>query len=134
MSPIEKLDSVLNFIATSDFSTIANPVKNIHHEFERRKKVPIQYSEFIKILNRLSKDGYLEKSIGSNGANEYELTFDGQVFQQEGGYTKFFNDAKSENRIKKMKDWLLILGTWLTGIGALALVAWEIIKTFCLKK
>lgn len=41
---------------------------------------------------------------------------------------------KYRDKIQNFKDYFLIIGTWLAGIGAIALVTWEIIKTFCIDR
>ena len=134
LTPIDKLDSVLKFICTSDFWVTGNPEKYIYGKYNQRHNGIIAEPEFMKILDKLVKDGYLDKSIGHEKAYEYTLTFDGMVFNQAGGYKRESEiNAKTESQ-KDFRELMLLYGTWAVAIGALALVVWEIYKTFVLEK
>jgi len=75
-----------------------------------------------------------DKSIGNQEAFEYTLTYDGMMFNQTGGYKRQREiTVKNESR-KDFFDKMLLYGTWAIAIGALALVAWEIYKTYFLHR
>ena len=58
-----ELNHVLHFIASSDLKITANPAKSIYKQFETKYKM--DYSDFLRALEKLFRDGYLEKSQGS---------------------------------------------------------------------
>jgi hypothetical protein len=108
-------------------------------------KTKVDESETISILMKLEKDGYVLSKKNINNINEvedylkvsidkiYVASFEGKfLLQIQKGYVGLNRITRRKNRNQILKDWLLIVGTWMAGIGALALVGWEIYKTFFL--
>lgn len=79
-------DNVLHFIASSDLRESANPAKYIYRQFEKRHQM--FYSDFVRTLEKLFRDGYLDKEEGLNQETTYVLTYEGSQFAKEGGYSR----------------------------------------------
>ncbi len=82
------------------------------------------------IYRKLAKDGYLEvenKVI-------YSITFEGKMFSKNGGYIKQHELNEASESRKDFREKMLLWGTWAVAFGAIALVIWEMYKTFCLEK
>ena len=79
-------DNVLHFITSSDFRESANPAKYIYRQFEKRHQM--FYSDFVRTLEKLFRDGYLDKEEGLNHETNYLLTYEGRQFAKQGGYSR----------------------------------------------
>ena len=131
LMPLQKLDNVLWY-----FAKHSEPLNIFFPEIVSKvmpNEVSLNENEALMILDKLIKDGYVKKhtynenSFDERISNGYSLTYEGLVFiKYQNGYLGRFENAQIENRIKKRNEILLILGTWLAGIGATALVIWEI--------
>jgi hypothetical protein len=93
-------------------------------------------------LNKLHQDGYIdfiagERFVVGQQAGEgmtIRRNINGHIFLSNGGYTQErINAVKNESR-KDHREKYLLWGTWAVAFGAIALVAWEMYKTFCLEK
>jgi len=84
------------------------------------------------IFDKLHKDGYLDKySHFVTGDPIYSINFNGKFFsRKEGGYAAKAKTEKRRKRIQNLKDWLLIAGSYLAGIGTVLLFAVELLKHF----
>jgi len=89
-----------------------------------------------EILIKLQDDGYFRYEAGQTEwfdvryeeRKNYLLTFQGELFQQAGGYTqRVINADRNEKRIER-NDNLLAKGTLLVAIGTIGLLLWEIGK------
>ena len=109
-----ELNDVLYFIAKSDFWIAPYPAKSIFKQFEKKHKM--DYSDFLRALEKLFRDGYLEKSQGSQGETTYLLTFEGRGFAKKGGYSRNRRNiknvtnpsAKEQNIIRYLLTGLII--------------------------
>lgn len=100
---LQDLDNVLSFIANSAFSQNHNPVRNLYEMCIQRHKM--KYSYFRKVVEKLAKDGYLEKGKDPDGQTTYLLTFEGLAFSNKGGYKK---QHKEFNFSKASLIWTII--------------------------
>ncbi len=130
-TPAQRLDNILKrFISLKDKN-----YKGLFSAFVSIDKTDDTLKEVQMILDKLIKDGYIvklpEKESNSNDFlsilnSEYELTFDGLYFMTYyKGYEASINKQDRKDCIENTKYWLLITGTWFTGLGAVGLVLWE---------
>jgi len=77
-----------------------------------------------EVIKKLAKDGYLD----NRGGNHYSTNIEGRYFISNGGYVQKTIDDNVERRNQIRNNNLLIIGSWMAGIGALALVLIEIVK------
>lgn len=82
------------------------------------------------LLDQLAIDGYLYKHTEEKWRPTYSITFKGKVFYNNGGYKSKDEREKRQNRIQKVRDSLLISGTWFAGAAGLLLVVNEVLKNF----
>ena len=152
MTPIEKLDTVLSYLANLKIpyqplnhgNIMADMIYN-NHDFAKQD----YFSKELKsILNKLYDDGYVEIDknetgkldlSGKKGFNEYySITFNGTYFINElDGYQGQHQQKISENiRLGKLEIFQrkqaerLNELTLLAVVGTIALVLWEILKYF----
>jgi len=137
-SPYTKLDSVLKYLIKNEIFLYEFTVEG---SFEKLgiHEVKNMY-ELRQILDKLVKEGYVKtKAFVPNTAFDeivvtaYSITFDGEFFINNGGYEMQSKILAKQNSQTKRNELLVILGTWLAGIGALSLTLWEIYKTFYIK-
>ncbi len=92
-------------------------------------------------MDKLRKDGYIDFVAGQKICNDFRASdgleirrnFEGTVFIEAGGYVQqAISDAKYENR-KDSYERKLLYGTWGIALGAIALVFWEMYKTFVIE-
>lgn len=100
-----------------------------------------RHEMFKSLINKMVEDGYVDfidkvDNPKSASLEAYEgrtmLTALGYYFIADKGYTEASKRKKSQKRTQNLKDWLLIIGTWLAGLGAIFLVAWEIYQKIIL--
>ena len=88
---IEEIDYVLNFLATSPYSK-----GHITHaklwDILKETEKSMTAEKLLRILNKLTKDIYVEASIpnNSNGVANYKISFDGLVQNELGGYHELY--------------------------------------------
>src|SRR5690348_1855058 len=138
LTEIQMLDKVLQWFAKSPDEIDRQPFTSRQSILKGNisgsivKEYPeLNTKEFLEwedlILEKLVKDKYVSK------LNElYSITFDGKIFSKAGGYKIFIRIQKISNRVRLYRDWLMIFGTWLAAIGALAFFLWEIYKHYYL--
>jgi|GEM_PF-1813528 len=80
------------------------------------------------ILDQLAIDGYVYKNTRDSWQPMYSITYQGKKFWKKGGYKANAEIDRKKMRTQIVKDWLLIVGTWAAGIGAIGLCAVEVIK------
>jgi hypothetical protein len=151
MTPIYMLDRVLEWFS------IDEPIKDKNYVSRLGALRSLAYSSFVLtypefettqfeeyfplILDHLEKDGYLKIVSDQTTTNKaYSITFSGKLFSQAGGYAAkiAFDQIKEESikadlALRKRNDRRLVIGTFLVAFGAIALVLWEMYKTFCLE-
>jgi hypothetical protein len=130
MKPSEKLDSLLNLIATNNpYITEADIFKKLESKNH--------LNDFIEsriILKKLCADKYIaiqmwesEPEYIEQPPNEFEtyyLTFEGKVFIENGGYTGEQKKKARKQILEATQTWAIAIGTALAGIYAIV----EIIK------
>jgi len=120
---IKQLDEVLSYIYEKNSELDIN---NEYKNFSTIDKV-----QLVAIIEHFFNDGLLIDR-GNNRA-KFSINYKGMMFKEAGGYAqKKIIDARIETKTNR-NECLLIVGTWLAGIGALSLTAWEIYKTFVLR-
>jgi hypothetical protein len=95
LSPVQQLDEVLKFLATSPFARPYLTDAGIH---EHLKSVKFDGAELLRILNKLKKDNYIDfedRQMSSNSAIQapiglmtrvYWITWEGKLFAENDGY------------------------------------------------
>jgi hypothetical protein len=151
LSPIQKIDEVLRFIASkngpdSDGPYFYKSAISICTEIQRIDP-STEVSEFIMVMQKLLKDGRIgcEQDVSELFTSQWRnlhfyKTFEGSLFIESGGYHQQELDRKAntlriqlENSRNRLNQILLVIGAIGAAVGAVALVAWEIYKYFCLE-
>lgn len=140
-SPIKQLDVLLSlFFKNKQFHSFRDISR-----LEELKE--IAQSDIPLILDKLIDDGYVKEyqnafqgGVDIERWSSYNITFYGKLFFKSGGYEEKervdkinINKIESDLILRKRNDHRLVIGTFVVGIGALALVAWELIKYFFLE-
>lgn len=132
---MEKLDLVLNTLATNEF--IHRDVEQIHQLIPPNGT--ITGLELGLILSKFVRDSmaesYMFTVLGGGQKPIYKITFEGSVFIEQGGYvqaqrTSEIRQALDEARIQKgeqAQNRLNILTFWLV-LGSIAVAVVEIVK------
>ncbi len=97
------------------------------------KFIELNSSEFLLWKNLIYQKLIKDKYLFDEGGTKYSITFDGKIFCKQGGYANAAEMERQKMKSQNRKDWLMILGTWLAGLGAFFLVGWEIYKKFFLE-
>lgn len=119
------LDNILNYFY--DHSSEQIIPSNIKSNFDLNETL------FYAAIEKIHRSSHIDKLNNERAEKAVcQINFDGILFKESGGYQITKNNTQKENRIKSVKDWLLIGGTWLAGLGALSLTIWEIYKHFYL--
>lgn len=93
-------------------------------------------------IEKLRQDGYVYVVDNNKYVTDTELkdgwyirrTFNGQMLMLNNGYVQEnINNIRRRTYERRQSFWLTV-GTLVAGVGALALVVWEMYKTFCLHK
>ena len=98
------------------------------------------------IIDKLYKDGNIDfvtpnkgGVLDSKGINTenwvkdypyYYITFEGIMLLQEDGYTTAYTQSKYQKRYEKARDFFLICGSCMAGIGTLLLFFAEVVRHF----
>ena len=122
MTPIDKLDFVLNAMENGFEGHYRNPTEIIkHHDMVGK----ININELPAIINKLVKDGYLDFEVGGSkdiifdSDKKYMITFEGKLLNEQGGYRyKDKRDSISTN-LRLAQTWAIALGTVLAGLYGL---------------
>lgn len=114
LSPIEKIDQVLNYLKIND-----SGASDKLSEFLKDKT--IQKYEFQQILVKLEKDGYAN-FIKSFDTGFYRISFEGSLFK---GYRVLGRANLLKQRLFLIREWSLALGTVLAGMyGLFEILKW----------
>ena len=103
--------------------------------FDIRNDFKISEDLFFACIEKIHKSGHLDKIRFDKRAEEkaiYKINFEGILFKENSGYVSHYEKDQCQMRIRNLKDYALIIGTWFAGIGATALVVWEVYKHYCL--
>ena len=83
------------------------------------------------VIRKLVKDGYADPIKDNTGSIEkYYITFEGAKFLQDGGYVANEKFRKSQEKLESVKMNLLIVGSWMAGVGTILLFWVEIAKHY----
>lgn len=132
--PLKKLDETLQYLLDAD-----QPALRQFTDIQKGIGWEADSKDLYEILEKLELDGYVKSEIReSNGIREYKSTFDGRFFKVEtGGYLEKIQDEYQERK-KQEADASYQLryqsrslaAVLLAGIGACALVIWEMFEFF----
>jgi len=127
----ENRQRAFNIIQLQDEFLNRNPklLKGWSKDLTQEVIVKLIKDEFV----RIDTDVYKNPPIFKGDTEYFMITIEGIIFLEHKGYVKLFEKEKHQKKIQNLKDWLLIFGATLAGIGAVALVIWEIYKKYCLK-
>ncbi len=128
----EKLDSILNFLKEKEHYNLEFDKKNELWGELANRVAGGNNKLFLMLLNKLEDDSYVDSKIFGNG---YVITVNGLLHINKNGYTQILKNSifhaekiEIESTIKSRNELLIIGGTWLAGIGSIAIVIIEIIK------
>ncbi len=134
LSRIESLDEILKWFnndhnSTSFFSEdqildgviklVPDLKSNIHF-----------LPDCIHALKKLEKDGFIER----NDQGKLGITFEGLVYIDSGGYKGNIEKETIAYQILDRNNRLLVIGSWLAGIGTVLLFSvelWKVLCSFC---
>jgi hypothetical protein len=141
ITAIQKLDSVLSIF---DPNSTYRGINNLKiKELLKEKKIDIGERLLTEILHKLVKDNYLRIEVADamvgtqtfKNISYYLLTFEGELFQTNGGYLE---EARARDERRRWEDRLLENGerngerlntlTLILAIGTVGLAVIEIIK------
>ncbi len=133
--PIKTIDKVLNLLATdvalkphATVSEIMDQLKRRYPELVLEHAIVDDFgSEVTAMVEKLVKDDYV-MPIDSGSYERYKITFEGKFCNLRGGYGAAIEIAQHEKKIQNLKDFFLIIGTWIAGVGTISLVVWETIS------
>lgn len=118
-------------------------VSHIKYCFEREGQSEVGYPMAKAILDKLVRDGYCVKSLDFEDTKYdvsfqdgwFEITFEGLVFLEQGGYAEQAVTASFEkNRMKRMEKIqrdqasVLVVATSVATVASLSLVVFEAVK------
>lgn len=124
MTPIDKLDFILNSIEpyNGHFLTLTEITK----QSEILGKINI--NELPSIVNKLTKDGYLDFEINDSkdtifGSDKmYMITFEGKMLNEQGGYRYKEKRDSISAKLQLAQTWAITVGTALAGLYGLSQV------------
>lgn len=82
------------------------------------------------ILDQLAIDCFLFKHTDTGWRPTYSITYRGKRFSRDGGYAALNEKEKGRKRTQRLKESLLISGTWFAGVTGVLLVTNELLKNF----
>jgi hypothetical protein len=152
LSPMQRLDEVLKIMypPNNEVAKTFNryQIKDKLEESKGRLKITNEEvtaisNQLSQIIDKLEDDGYIyyDKDVfkkdvelrGDDAMKNYMITFEGELFNLDGGYVTHAEKEKLRKRIQNLKDYLLIVGSCGAAIGTIGLLVWEIYKTFFLE-
>lgn len=136
-TPLEKLDKVLELLCHPNNK---RTIGEIGHGLGGYG-IFIKEEEISRIILKLNDDGYLNHNkLPKDGMpiNSHLFTsFDGEVFNQKGGYSKQYNDELAKQSQSKNADKIAMRNSNITArasvvaaITGIFLIIWEIVKYF----
>ena len=151
LSPIQKLDYVLEFLARNEYAKggitdgkLIDEISKVHPQFKQGNDYG---SDMIRLLEKLVKDeNVIHDDVGySDRPKVYRITFEGKLLIQHGGYISDYNNKiakekaisdqnqRMEKNEERLVEWTKRLA-YMTIAAALIIVAWEMYKTFYLDR
>lgn len=118
------LDKTLEIITTNcDIETSRMLKLDVSKILMDEHGIPVMTSRLDLIIDKLQEDGYVNQ-------NEMFVfkKYNAEFFLQNNGYAGIIETVKRQKRNQSRKDWLLIVGSFLAGIGTLLLFGMEIYK------
>lgn len=102
------------------YEEILNGVKNENKELGTSINSLVFHDVFNAILKKLKEDNYISLDNGL-----YSKTISGIIFSENGGYIESIKRNQKKNKIRNLKDCLLIGGSLFAGYGAIYLSYFE---------
>lgn len=153
MTPEEKLDAVLTVLDKAYLKSVTPIVINdgngtltIHPQYEDRYKTLSELTISVGFANLNNVDAFRDVeliveylvergtvkvdtsvTIPYHG-DRYFITWRGRVLIENGGYSKRRTVTEAKEKVADFKNNLMIVGTWLAGIGGVLLVIIEVLK------
>jgi hypothetical protein len=134
MTPIAKLDAVLNYLSDQYIKNdvplrtgiIAEDVGKIYAELNTEDfKV-----EITPIINKFVTDGFLDFIVVGNSQRIFSLNYNGYLFYSDGGYTKKNKKEKYEKQLAVDEKTSVIKTNYLTKVNMGLTLIFAIIVTF----
>jgi hypothetical protein len=137
MTPIERMDAVLKTMATAPELRLYSTDGEIHtvlmEQYPELRNNRYHASDVRKILDKLLIDKYVASHWKGKGPNNlaitthhvitFAITFQGELFIQEGGYAEKFRLAKEEKqRILNLEKEQRRNNNWLIALAALTAI------------
>ncbi|OFY96139.1 MAG: hypothetical protein A3K10_13790 [Bacteroidetes bacterium RIFCSPLOWO2_12_FULL_31_6] len=127
MTPNELLNDILNWFATNPnakpTATITEVTIDFSERFGNNKEIWFGNLkvELIKVVQKLENDKYIVPLGGNSESNEeeYTITFEGIVFNSNGGYVKQKQKETIAKKLKHVETCAIAIGTALAGLYAL---------------
>ena len=126
LTPIQKLDTILNFLATNPKAKGLNSEGDLYKWFTDSYAENIDMGTFVKILNKLYDNKYVDRELKYN-VYHYSISLEGEVFNLQGGYEKLEDRKSKAANLQSWQTWVIAVGTGLAGIYGL----YELIKSIC---
>lgn len=130
MTPIQKLDSVLDFFARGGFEKGGISLDTLLRLLDSKMDSALDMDELIKITNQLLADHY----ISENKYNQYQVTYRGIIFNDQKGYQGQMEKAHEVRALQQSQmetqQKITVLTRWIavgTSIAALYYLI-EIVK------
>lgn len=137
MTAVEKMDAILGLLCSWKWGALADGeiyglIVKRHQELDGQQNFG---SELLRLLRKLEKDGYVY-TIQSEGfpsrkiVTKYCITFDGELFNELGGYRQqIINDGTENARLERIEHeasvnrktvtaltWIIAIGTAIAAI------------------
>jgi len=154
-TPLEQLDFVLNYLAKDEYAQ--QPLEGIKIQIDLTNKHNYEFDagDFDRIINKLVDEKYVTKRTiekvppllretePKSYTYLYQISFDGKLFNQSGGYKQMIADAaeyksneekqkeRMENNAVRLVVWTRVLAFVTLG-AVLILISWELVEHYCL--
>jgi hypothetical protein len=129
---LQIMDDILNFF----YDKIGQPllISNFKNDFK------INENLFFACIEKIHRNSHIDKLNNERAEKAIcQINLDGILFKESGGYIEkerinLINNQYRETleNIRRRNERLIVRGTWGIASGAIALVVWEMYKTFCL--
>ena len=141
----QQIDTVLKYLYDNKDKSRAILYDTIKADSDLLKIIDNE-TEIERMIGKLKQDSlvhiYPDYPLLSDGKKDMKdglltycsITFEGRLFWENGGYTKEEETNVASERIKSRLERHLVYGTWAVAFGAVALVVWEMVKTFLIEK
>jgi hypothetical protein len=137
---IELLDEILWLLEISSAKHSGVHRKQIA-DLIKSQDIDVPFTLLNEALFKLEKDKFIRHEPGDVVVNfqkeqtkYYMLTIEGELAKQKNGYAGIIEREKFQKKIQNRKDWLLIVGSYLAGVGTILLFFVEVYKIYHLCK